>query len=159
MFFGRRLILALIALLAAVQPFCAQVPFAEVPRVKADVREAIFRYMLDRYNYGGSIKVLCIQADTLLPDRFLSRFAKYNPPVVWAADCETGGLWSNVRLKKTGEPGELMTISLVRWISGEEAEAKVEAFCDGIAANWNTLRVVRSEGQWKVKGDKLDSVS
>jgi len=51
-----------------------------------------------------------------------------------------------------------MTVMSIEWISGqEEAEAKVGAFSDGIAANWNILRIVFKEGRWIVKSDKLDA--
>ena len=53
----------------------------------------------------------------------------------------------------------LMSVLSIKWISGIKAEAKVEAFSDGIAANWNTLRLVYKGGRWNVKSDKVDGVS
>jgi hypothetical protein len=47
----------------------------------------------------------------------------------------------------------------IEWISGNEAEAKVKAFSDGIAANCNKLRMVFRPGSWVVKTDKLTGVS
>jgi hypothetical protein len=52
-----------------------------------------------------------------------------------------------------------MKIRSIEWISGQEATVKVEAFSDGIAANWNTLGIVFNEGRWKVAKDKSDGVS
>jgi hypothetical protein len=47
----------------------------------------------------------------------------------------------------------------IEWISRNEAQARVEAFSDGIAANWNTLRIVFRAGSWAVKTGKLSGVS
>jgi hypothetical protein len=133
--------------------------FAEDSKTKTDLREAIFRYMFERYTYGSYVKVFCIHSDVLLPENFLSKFADHTPRVVWASDCETNGAMNSIRHKKTSEPGMRMTLMFVRLTGPREAEAQVEAFSDGIAANWNTLKIVQDNGKWKVKCDTLDSVS
>jgi hypothetical protein len=53
----------------------------------------------------------------------------------------------------------LLTIIDIQSIRGDEAKVKVEAFSDGIAANWNSLRIIFKEGHWKVVKDKVDGVS
>jgi hypothetical protein len=137
----------------------SQAPFAVESPAKSDVREAVFRYMFDHYNYGSSVKVYCIEAERPLPDSFIQRFSGIKPQVVWGSDCDKSGPMNGVRNKKTGERGLLMTIIDIQWISGHEAEVKVEAFSDGIAANWNALRVVFKENHWKVVKDNVDGVS
>jgi hypothetical protein len=137
----------------------AQAPFAEESPIKTDLREAIFHYMLKTYNYGAHVKVYCIQPERILPERFLQRFSAEKIPVVWATDCDYGGPMNSIREKKTGKPGMLMAILSLRMIRGDQAEAEVEAFSDGIAANWNTLRLTREESKWIVKVDKLTAVS
>ncbi len=138
----------------------SQAPFAEESPAKTDLREAVFRYMFGHYNYGPDVKVFCIQPERPLPESFLLRFSGNNKPrVVWVSDCELTGAVNGVKQKKTGERGVRMTVMSIEWIGGQEAEAKVSAFSDGIAANWNVLRVVFREGRWIVKSDKLDGVS
>jgi len=52
-----------------------------------------------------------------------------------------------------------MTVLSIQWISGEEAVAHVEAFSDGIAANWNSLRILFKANLWKVVKDTAEGVS
>jgi hypothetical protein len=137
----------------------AQAPFADESPEKSNLREAIFRYMFEHYNYASHVKVFCIQPEQPQPEGFLLRLAGSKHRVVWASDCELTGPMKAVKEKKTGESGMRMTVISIRWIGGQEAEAKVEAFSDGIAANWNTLRIVLKEGRWFVKSDKIDAVS
>lgn len=61
--------------------------------------------------------------------------------------------------KKTHEHGLLMKILELQWQGGVEADARVEAFSDGIAANWNILRLTLRDGHWTVTSDKSDGVS
>ncbi len=156
----RRLLIVMVLLqpLQAQSAF-AQAPFAEESPVKTDLREAIFRYMFKIYNYGAYVKVYCIQPERILPERFLQRFAAEKIPVVWATDCDNSGVMNSIREKKTGRAGMRMTIVSLRFIRGDEAEAQVEAFSDGIAANTNTLRLAREGPKWIVKVDKLTGVS
>ncbi|HEY1424434.1 MAG TPA: hypothetical protein VGF20_13335 [Candidatus Acidoferrum sp.] len=137
----------------------AQAPFADESTVKTELREAIFRYMFARYNYGPYVKVFCIQPERPQPENFLRRFSGNKIRVVWASDCELDAPMNGIREKKTGDHGMRMTVTSIQWITGSEAEAKVEAFSDGIAANWNTLRIVLKSGRWVVKSDKIDAVS
>ena len=137
----------------------AQASFAEEPPLKTDLREAIFRYMFKTYNYGAYAKVYCIQPERILPERFLQRFSGEKLPVIWATDCDYNGAMNSIREKKTGKPGMRMTILKLQVIRADEAEANVEAFSDGIAANWDTLHLVREGGKWIVKKDKLTGVS
>jgi hypothetical protein len=65
----------------------------------------------------------------------------------------------SVREKSSGDSGVRMSIEKIERISGNEADAKVEAFSHGIAANCNTLRIVFRAGSWVVKTDKLTGVS
>jgi hypothetical protein len=137
----------------------AQAPFAEESPAKTDLREAVFRYMFGHYNYGKNVKVFCIEPERPLPESFLLRFSGNKPRVVWISDCELAGPMGGVKQKETGERGLRMTVMSLEWISRQEAEVKVSAFSDGIAANWNILRVVFKEGRGVVKRDKLDGVS
>lgn len=155
----RRRICTLFLCLLFVPSISAQAPLADESPEKSNLREAIFRYMFEHYNYGSYVKVFCIQPEQPQPERFLLRFGDSKPRVVWASDCELTGPMNAVKQKKTGESGMRMTVISIRWIGGQEAEAKVEAFSDGIAANWNTLRIVFKEGRWSVKSDKVDAVS
>jgi hypothetical protein len=155
----RRRICTLFLCLSFVPSISAQAPFADESPEKSNLREVIFRYMFEHYNYGSYVKVFCIQPEQPQPERFLLRFADSRPRVVWASDCEPTGPMNALKKKKTGESGMRMTVISIRWIGGQEAEAKVEAFSDGIAANWNTLRILFKEGRWIVKSDKVDAVS
>jgi hypothetical protein len=155
----RRCVSILLLCSSFVSIVSAQAPFAEDSPEKSNLREAIFRYMFEHYNYGPYVKVFCIQPEQPQPERFLLRFADSKPQVVWASDCELTGPMNAVKQKKTAESGMRMTVISIRWIGGQEAEARVEAFSDGIAANWNTLRIVFKEGRWIVKSDKVDGVS
>ena len=137
----------------------SQAPFAEESPINAEVREVVFRYMFDHYNYGAHVKVYCIEAERPLPDSFIQRFSQIKPHVVWAFECDNSGPMMSIRNKKTGESGMRMTILSIQWIKRQEAEVKVSAFSDGIAANWNTLRVLFGQGHWKIVNDKLDGVS
>jgi len=115
--------------------------------------------MFNHYNYGASVKFYCIAAERPLPDSFIHRFSQSKPHIVWAFECDNSGPMNSIRYIKTGERGLLMKIKSIEWVSGQEAEVKVEAFSDGIAANWNILRMILREGRWKVAKDKSDGVS
>jgi hypothetical protein len=52
-----------------------------------------------------------------------------------------------------------MSLERLCWTSGNEADAKVEAFSDGIAADWNTLHLVLKNRQRVVISDKVDDIS
>ena len=136
----------------------AQVPFAEESAVKINLREAVFRYMFTHYNYGSYVKVYCIEAERPLPENFLSRFAGNQTPVVWSSDCVSDAVFG-VKEKKTGKQGIRMSIQGILWNRGDEAEVKVEAYSDGLAANWNNLTMVFSAGKWSVKKDELTGQS
>jgi hypothetical protein len=69
------------------------------------------------------------------------------------------GAMNRVIQKKTGERAIRMTVLSIQWISGEEAVAHVEAFSDGIAANWNSLRILFKANLWKVVKDTAEGVS
>jgi hypothetical protein len=136
-----------------------QAPFAEESPAKTDLREAVFRYMFAHYDYVPDVKVFCLQPERPLPENFILRFSGNKPHVVWVSDCELTGAMNGVKQKGTGERGIRMTIIDIQWIRGNEARVKVEAFSDGIAASWNSLRVVFKEGHWKVVKDKVEGVS
>jgi hypothetical protein len=154
-----RLIVVLLIILSLPFNSYSQAPFADESPVKTDLREAVFRYMFDHYNYGRYVKVYCIAAERPVPDAFIQRCSQIKPHVVGAFDCDRSAPMSSVRNKKTGETGMLLTIIDIQSIRGDEAKVKVEAFSDGIAANWNTLRIIFKEGHWKVVKDKVDGVS
>jgi hypothetical protein len=137
----------------------AQAPFAEESSSKIDLREAIFRYMFEHYNYGASVEAFCIQPEIPQPDRFLRRFSQNKPHVVWSSYCSTSGPMNGMRETKTGKRAVSMSIKNIRWNNGSAAEADVEAYSDGIAANWNILRIEREQGQWIVKHDQPNGVS
>jgi hypothetical protein len=154
-----RLILIPLLYLSLAGSVCPQAPLEDEPRTKTDLREAIFRYMFEHYDYGPDVKAFCIQPERPQPERFLGRFSGDKRRVVWASDCELTGPMNGIRQKKTGERGVRMTILSIQWVNDGEAEAKVQAFSDGIAANWNILRVVRRDGHWIVKSDTNNGVS
>jgi hypothetical protein len=156
---ARRRIFILLLCLSIVSRISAHAPFSDESPEKSNLREAIFRYMFEHYNYGPYVKVFCIQPEQPQPEKFLLRFADSKPRVVWASDCELTGPMNAVKQKKTAESGMRMSILTIHWISEREAETKIEAFSDGIASNQNTLRIVLKEGHWIVKSDKLDGVS
>jgi hypothetical protein len=62
----------------------------------------------------------------------------------------------SVREKSSGDSGVRLSIARIARISGNEAEAKLQAFSDGTA---NTLRIVFRAGSWIVKTDQLTGVS
>jgi hypothetical protein len=137
-----------------------QAPFTQETLSKTDLREAIFRYMFEHYNnYGPDVELFCIQPETPQPAEFLHRFAENKPRVVWNSDCGIAGPMNGVREKKTGQRGLRMIVSSIVLVGGREAEAKVGAFSDGIAANWNILHLARENGRWIVKRDALIGVS
>ena len=137
----------------------AQEPLSAESTTKTDLREVIFRYMFIHYNYGPSVKVVCIAPERPLPDSFILRFSNVKPRVVWSFNCDNSGPMNGVREKKTGARGIRMSIINMQLLDGQHAEAEVEAFSDGIAANWNALQVAFSEGRWSVTRDKIDGVS
>src|SRR5262249_33082424 len=110
------------------------------------------------YSYGASVKVFCIRTEGPVEDKFVRRFAADKVPVVWNSECESGPM-GIVREKKSGSKGMRMSIVSFAWLNGTEAEAKVEAFSDGLAANDNTLRVKFRKREWLVVHDRLDGVS
>lgn len=137
----------------------AQTPFVEESALKTRLREAIFRYMFSTYRYGGDVKTYYIQPELPQADKFLRRFADSKVRVVWASDCNLSGPMNAAREKKTGGRALIMSLESLYWTSGNEADAKVEAFSDGIAANWNTLHLVLNNRQWVVISDKVDDIS
>lgn len=134
-------------------------PFYQEPKDMNDVRESVFRYMFLHYNYGASVKVFCIQPDRILFENFLLRFADIKLQVVWASECENSCPMNGVKYKKTGVNGLRMEIDSIKQIKPGSLEVKVMAFSDGIAANWNTLRVIFQKNRWVVESDHTDAVS
>jgi hypothetical protein len=155
----RRCVSILLLCSSFVSSVSAQAPFADESPEKSNLREAIFRYMFEHYNHGPYVKVFCMQPEQPQPEKFLLRFADSKPRVVWASDCELTGPMNAVKQKKTAESGIRMSILTIHWVSEREAEAKIEAFSDGIASNQNTLRIVLKERRWIVASDKVDGVS
>jgi hypothetical protein len=149
----------LVILISCASKLSAQQPLGGEEPTKTDLREAIFRYMFIQYNYGASVKVLCIAPERPLPDSFILRFSNVKPRVVWSFNCDNSGPMNGVREKKTGARGMRMSIISVRLLDGHHGEAKVEAFSDGIASNRNALQVIFSEGHWSVVQDKTEGVS
>ena len=137
----------------------AQTPFADELPAKADLREAIFRYMFKTYDYGPGVKFLCIDAERELPQAFLHRFSGNKVPVVSASECDHSGPMNAIRERKTGRRGLRMTIRSLEFVRGDQARANVETFSDGIAANGNSLELVRKGNQWVIKSDKITGVS
>lgn len=115
--------------------------------------------MFAHYKYDSRVRVFCLETDKPQPESFLRRFTGSSTRVVWASHCESSGAMNEIIEKKTHARAMRMTIQSITWISGNEAEAEVEAFSDGIAANWNTLRLNRRSGSWVVVGDKINGVS
>jgi len=114
--------------------------------------------MFKNYNYGPSVKVLCIKTEKPLPEAFVKRFSDNQPPVVWASECTVDAL-PGAKEKKTGKRAIVMSIESIVWNKGDEAEVNVEAYSDGLAANWNRLTVVYKGGIWVVKKDHPTGVS
>jgi hypothetical protein len=138
---SRILLLLAIACTTSSRGF-SQSPFAEESTLLTNLRESVFRYMFDHYKSGA---IYCIAADRPLPEKFLSRFSGSNPPVVRSSDCSKDAL-RGVKEIKTGRRGVLMSIKSINWNKGDEAEVDVEAYLDGLAANWNKLTVVYKDG-------------
>src|SRR5271170_1518229 len=114
----------------------AQSPFAEESATKTDLREAVFRYMFQHYDYGPNVKFFCIQPETPQPEQFLRRLSKNEPRVVWNSECETApNTMNGLREKKTGQRAVRMTIISLELVKAYEAEAQVVAFSDGMGAN------------------------
>jgi hypothetical protein len=154
-----RLALVFLIFLSISADSYSQAPFAQESSARSDLREAVFRSVFDHYTDDASVKFYCIAAERPLPDSFIHRFSQSKPHVVWAFECDNSGPMNSIRYSKTGERGLLMKIRSIEWISGQEAEVRVEVFSDGIAANWNTLSMILNEGRWKVAKDKSDGVS
>ena len=156
---SRKCFLLLIGILISIPIYAsAQAPFAEESTVQTALRVAVFRYMFKHYDYGAHVKVICISTERPLPDEFVKRFSDNKLPVVWSSECSIDAL-SGVKENKTGRQGLLMAIQRIHWTSGGEVELDVEAYSDGLAANWNRLTVVNEDGQWVVKKDKLTGIS
>src|SRR5262249_2556530 len=98
-------------------------------------------------------------AERPLPESFLKRFAQEKVRVVWSSQCEYTGPMNGFQDKETHRRALLMKIIDIRWADGREVEGQVEAFSDGIAANWNTLHLKFENGRWSVKVYKVDGVS
>jgi hypothetical protein len=63
------------------------------------------------------------------------KFSAFNPRAHRRIDCDNSGPMMSVREKSRGDSGVRMSIEKIARISGNEAEAKLQAFSDGIAAN------------------------
>jgi hypothetical protein len=129
-----------------------------------NIREVVFRYLFD-HNASGQQRnalIFCLSLsfdEHVDPsDEFMKRFDSHNPPVRKISDCAEHP-FAGVTDKRTGKRALLLRVTTIQWISEVEGEVGGGYYEGPLNASGNTFRVVRSRGQWKVVGDKLNWIS
>jgi hypothetical protein len=140
---------------------------ASMPNVAADtrtkqdddIREAVFRYLLDRFSSVGqrSKGVFCLAVGEKGADpsgEFMTRFAKDKLAVKKRSEC-TADPYNGVADKNTGREGLIFHVAGMRWVSDAKVEVDGGYYEAGLSASGNTYTVVKRHGKWIVSKDTM----
>ena len=134
-----------------------QSQYAPEPKQVEDVHEVVFRHFFTHDLAVESRSLLHILCE-VSPQKFVSRFADNDPPVVWLSECPFGPSRSEP-LGKKKEPAERIGITKVRWISA--VEVRVKAYCryGELGYTQQLLHLVHKNGNWIVSSVETEVFS
>ena len=147
------------------QPGRAAAPLAGA--AEAAVTEAVFRHLL-RPRSDELVYFLSVGAreDQDPDDAFMRRFAGHQPPVKAASAAMLAAAanpWQRmpgqVIDRETGQPGLIVRVTGISWLSDTEARVEASTFAHGLAARGSLYHVVREGERWVVKEVVLDWIA
>lgn len=146
----RIIVLALIGVTAIVG---SRVFYWRFNDLQDDIREAVFRYEVDRRSKAGSRTVhylaLGASADRDPSDRFMKRFQRYDGSVK-KVSASTGYGSPEVRDAETGRWGAILFVESVRWTGANQVAVKGGVYGGQRAVRWNVYQVVKRGDRWYV---------
>lgn len=127
-----------------------------------DIREAVFRYRLNKFEGNDFTGSILLSIDGKDPtDQFLGRFAGSN----WRVKKASGAYFAGepfpgwLRDKSTNEKSELLHADSILWLSPDVVEVRGGRYCGGLCADAGIYRVVKNSGRWVVQLYEIKLVS
>ena len=134
--------------------------------------EAVFRHLL-RPSRDGLVCFLSVGGpeDHDPDDAFMERFAGHRPPIKPVSEATlAGAAQSGLALppapfpgqvidRRTGQPGLILRVSRLTWLSESEVRVEASTFAHGLAARGNLCRVAREGDRWAVREVVLDWIA
>ena len=134
--------------------------------------EAVFRHLL-RPRRDELVYFLSVGGpeDHNPDDMFMQRFAGHQPPArpvseaTLAGAAQPGSALSaapfpgQVIDRRTGQPGLILRVSRLTWLSESEARVEASTFAHGLAVRGHLYRVVREGDRWAIKEVVLDWIA
>ena len=139
---------------------------------EAAVTEAVVRHLLHARR-DGLVYFLSVGAreDRDPDDAFMERFAGHRPPVKPISEATLSGAAQpgsalaaapfpgQVIDRRTGQPGLILRVSRLTWLSESEARVEASTFAHGLAARGLLYHVAREGGRWVVGEGVLDWIA
>ena len=139
---------------------------------EAAVTEAVFRHLL-RPSRDGTAYFLSVGGpdDHDPDDAFMERFSGHQPPVKPVSEATLSGAAQpgsalaaapfpgQVIDRRTGQPGLILRVSRLTWLSESEARVEASTFAHGLAARGLLYHVAREGGRWVVGEGVLDWIA
>lgn len=127
-------------------------------RTEDDIREAVFRYRMEKLT---SRELIFLSVDGHDPSStFMARFAKSSKTIKKASESYVGqsGI-PTLRDRATGQPGWKFSVSTITWVSPERVKVQGDMYCDGLCADSGEYFLEKKRGRWVVIKYKLEGVS
>ena len=130
-----------------------------------DIREATFRYQIQEAS-DPAAKVYFLGIDDYASDKvtdpddaFMKRFMNQKLRVLKASQSASAKVSSRVIDKATGDPGLLLTLSLIKWTSDETVEVEGGVYASGDGGGSGIYYLKKENGKWVVTKFTATSVS
>ena len=136
-------------------------------KAEAAVTEAVFRHLL-RPRRDELVYFLSVGGpeDHDPDDTFMQRFAGHRPPAKPVSEATLAApahRWQSmpgrVIDRRTGQPGLILRVSGLTWLSESEARVEASTFAHGLAARGSLYRVVREGDRWVIGEVVLDWIA
>jgi len=139
---------------------------------EAAVTEAVFRYLL-RPRRDDLVYFLSVGGpkDHDPDDAFMERFAGHQPLVKPVSETRLAGTAQpgstlaaapfpgQVIDRRTGQPGLILRVSRLTWLSESEARVEASTFAHSLAARGHLYHVAREGDRWAIREVVLDWIA
>jgi hypothetical protein len=119
-----------------------------------EIREAIFRHQFANNRAGAkayeALFFLSVEDGSDPTDDFMECFRNAGHRVRKVSQCACSPV-DGVQDKETGEPGVILEVREITWITEDEAEVEGGHYRHGLSSSGNCYRVVREAGRWAVR--------
>jgi len=158
---------AILTFVCVVHGACASIPkrilISRAPSDRAiqedDIREAVFRYGIERTQGNRSIFLNIDGKDP--SDTFMARFSKSDPPVKKASGSyfKENPFPGWLRDRSTDERAVSLSVGPISWISVDKVEARGGEYCGGLCGQWGIYRLRKKGGRWEVEQYEMRAIS